>query len=1472
MKKTRKNKKTWWIKYLVIGLFLVLPLLTSLSFWTINSISKGKQLAMLASFYLKNKYGIESQIERIKFHKNKIYLYHIIIYDFEKNKFAQIDTAVVDVQGINSIPGKTRVKALNLINPRIEAIQYKGKPYFNYQYIIWAFQGSSTGKAPKTLVIKNMGLKNAKLHFQRYREIPREYGIINWDDFVIHDIYGLMKNFSSRGPSLRFRIDSLSAIEQNGFHITSFSSDFKADTTEMIFDHAELKTPASYLNGSIKFSYHGWKQFADFISSVRLDGKIDKSYLSFDELKYFSRLFPTREKGMYIKGRGRGTVDNLKISDLQARFGHSSFFQGDLKLVGLPQIAETFMDIKVSNFEFSFSDINRLVPAANIPELLLSSRLRSYRGRFTGFVNDFVTYGEARGETGLIKSDLNFKIPGGKGTPSYKGTLSLIDFDLGKFLNLDQKVGKITFDSEVKGTGISLEDFKTEMTAHAQYFEYNNYRYKNWMFKGTIENKVFKGILHVQDPAMNIMTNGNINFTGSVPTYRLICHVDNIDFYRLHFVKDSLQINGDIDLNLQGKSLNDLWGNILWLNGNLKTRSRNFPIKTMVLSAENLTGSKNLTLNSNLLSAEISGKFLYENLEYSLIKAVSDFIHPSFLTKWDAKKIQEDSSVYNFKFEFFNTALVNELLPVQLVIGDNSVISGYIDNLNKSYRLNTRISQLHYRNYTIDNLIINSSNKFSLLSSYVSAQDIFHGDSLLVENVNISSASNQDTVEFSSYFYASPYRTHLRLLGGMDLTKDSISAFFDSSEVVFFNNETWNLSSGEISISFLPEIHIHSLTLNHNNTSLKVLGTISKDDSQPLRVIFDDVDFTLLEKFIPVNLSVFDGYVNGQLVVYNLLKNMYFDAALVVNPLIYNNEDTLGIFNIYSTYDKQSHDNKIFAQATSLELDEILSVDGYVDFVKDNDIDLRVNVPETRTSNFYPFVKNLVSHLKGTVTATARFYGPYKNYKVSGIAYLKQASFMVDYLKTQYFMEDKITFDENGIYASTINITDRYQNSAILNGAVYHNYFNNFKFDLHLLANDLEALNTEEKDNDIYFGHAYASGKVDITGTLDLIKMDIQIKSEKNSRLNLLAYDDNSLGSYNFIQFTNKNLVRTIESKKENGNTGVIVNLDMEITPQADIQLIFDPITEDIIKARGRGNLSLKIDNFGNSSMFGTYIIETGEYTFTALDIIRRKFVVKEGSTITWKGDPLEADIDIKAGYITSASLNELLPPDIQSDAYKVKVPVEALLYLSGNLYAPTVKLDFEILSSQSISSSQLNIVDQQIKTIKADEQELNKQVISLLVINSFLPSSTSANSSFIDNGLNTNVGSLTSSLVSQWITQITNQFGSKYFEDIQIGLNYQAQNKNYQRELDILLSTSLFNDRVQLSGSYDVENINASFQVDYNVLPDSKLKLKIFSRSDNNPIYQQDINRQGVGIIYRNEFDRWIEIFGKKNKNSIYQ
>lgn len=82
--------------------------------------------------------------------------------------------------------------------------------------------------------------------------------------------------------------------------------------------------------------------------------------------------------------------------------------------------------------------------------------------------------------------------------------------------------------------------------------------------------------------------------------------------------------------------------------------------------------------------------------------------------------------------------------------------------------------------------------------------------------------------------------------------------------------------------------------------------------------------------------------------------------------------------------------------------------------------------------------------------------------------------------------------------------------------------------------------------------------------------------------------------------------------------------------------------------------------------MFGSYVIDQGMYKLSMQEVIRKDFTLKSGGTVTFSGDPYQANLDLQAVYtVNSASLSDLV---VDPSRNQGTVKVNCLMNLTGNL------------------------------------------------------------------------------------------------------------------------------------------------------------------------------------------------------------
>ncbi|MFM7822218.1 MAG: translocation/assembly module TamB domain-containing protein, partial [Bacteroidota bacterium] len=396
------------------------------------------------------------------------------------------------------------------------------------------------------------------------------------------------------------------------------------------------------------------------------------------------------------------------------------------------------------------------------------------------------------------------------------------------------------------------------------------------------------------------------------------------------------------------------------------------------------------------------------------------------------------------------------------------------------------------------------------------------------------------------------------------------------------------------------------------------------------------------------------------------------------------------------------------------------------------------------------------------------------------------------------------------------------------------------------------------KQNELYYGKGYGSGKVKVYGPLDLIHISMALKTEKNTAIYIPLSNPEEVTQSGFINFIQKDIAQKSNQSQENEFSGIELECELSVTPDAEVQLIFDSKIGDIIKGQGNGNLRMRVDRLGDFKMFGDFQVESGDYLFTLQNLINKKFIISPGGTIKWTGDPYDAVLDIQGIYKLRTSLYDL----IKDSTLTQRIPVEVHLKLKDKLFNPALEFDVVI---PDIDPTAQAVLSRYIST----DQEKSTQTMSLLVLNRFAQANdVQSQSGSSSSGLGANAAELLSQQLSVWASQISDAFN--------LGVNYRAADAFSQEEYELELSTRLWNDRITIDGNVGLSDnkrnttsgLVGDFNAEVKVSKDGRFRFKVFNKSINNIL--TDYNSpytQGIGILYRKEFENFQDLF-KKSKD----
>jgi hypothetical protein len=417
-------------------------------------------------------------------------------------------------------------------------------------------------------------------------------------------------------------------------------------------------------------------------------------------------------------------------------------------------------------------------------------------------------------------------------------------------------------------------------------------------------------------------------------------------------------------------------------------------------------------------------------------------------------------------------------------------------------------------------------------------------------------------------------------------------------------------------------------------------------------------------------------------------------------------------------------------------------------------------------------------------------------------------------------------------------------------------------YNLSVSSNKILAFNTTARDNDIFYGKALARGQMTITGHNVDVKLGGEFTTLPETSVTIVLADENEVTKYDFVRFISPGKSEDVPVRSATApvSQGLEIDLIIHATPEARAQMIYNTQITDVIRAQGEGTIRFAMDKFENVFLYGSYTLEQGEYLFTLQDVIRKRFTVENGGSITWSGNPYNAVIDLQALYKLKASLYELMVSSLEDVNTKQRIPVDCRITLTGDLMRPDITLG--ILFPQIEER-----LRDELQQFFSTQEDLNRQMLSLLVLGKFYtPDFVRGNYVADNSGLIGNTASdLFSNQLSNWLSQIN--------KDVNVGVNYRPGNQLTDDEIQLALSTQIFNDRVRINGNIG-NNTNPAkassselvgdFEIEVKLSRNGKLQLKAYNRSNNNLIYETAPYTQGLGLSYKEEYNTFGELWKK--------
>lgn len=1418
---------------------------------------------------------------------NRILLRDVTLLDKRGETLLQAHRMTAKIELRSLFRHRLAIRTISLLDARIDLYQQQEGGPTNIQFLIDAFS-SKDKKKPSTLDLRINSLilrRVAVSYHARYRErTPRLFNPAHID---LSDIDASISLKYITPDSLRLRVRRLAFKEGSGVTLKNLTFKLIANRREASVEDFLLELPHSYIHQEkLQAAYDATNGWNRLWPTLQLRGKANKAHIAATDLLPFLN-HPRKEK--------------LQLTaEISTQF---TFTPAEVQL----------RDIRVRELEQGLSlraDATLRKADKSITNIALTLRALEARPQLTGHMLDIFapndTLARCMGtRLGTIKADgsMIYRLHGPREAN----------------INCLTEIGKISAEACWKGEEVKSRfaltsvnparlfarpDLPTLITIsgnariglHEQKLAsvagdfdilrllYRQHLYQDIALSGSYREGCIEARLRSGNPEAKGTADVRLQMAGRKPS--LILAQLNLQ----HFAPAKLGIStpygpatfsGRADVSLHGLASQQPRGHLTLSDIALVGNPRgDFRLTRLEANLEDSPAGGNLRLRSDFLDADLNGplspKVLMENLQSITARCL-----PGLLPKAKTSN-KADGRKWNVNLTLRPTDAFERLLGKRVTLkspfrlhgtldggSGRTALSGFVEGIavgsqqlgHSSLFLEGQGTDYHCLVQTHKEI---RGYRFSLVA------DLLANDGNLRTDIGWGSAGEKN------------YNGNVRTLTRFNSDADGVNFDMTIDPTQFhLADSVWQIASGRLSLH-RRTLAFNNVSLSHADQLLSIDGRIAPGQNDSIVASFRRIDIDYILGLVNFDAVSFGGKATGQATLTKADEHPQLHARLEVPDFTFN-DGQMGHARINGSWSKR--DNRIVLDADmclqkTLEKPESRTqVKGFVDLAQKG-LELNIDADHTNLRLLRRYMDGIFADFEGDATGFVKIYGPFKKLDFEGDM-KANAEARIEATGVKYNVTDGDVTLRSGLFGfSNFNISDGRGGRGRAQGELRHTHLKHLRYDFNVEAERLLCYDQPQSPDLPFYSTTTGTGKVHLQGLPGRFMADISLRPDAPTTL---VYNLGTPGtistSDSMIRFHEKKepaepigeeLVKEEIQKpvREEQTTDIVLNLYIDTNPHAEVKILTDPRSGDAITVYGSGPIRAVFHNKGSFEMYGTYRLQRGTYKLSLQDVIRKDLTLREGSTITFAGDPLQANLNLKAAYtLNSVSLSDL---NYGAGFGGKTVRVDCLLNIGGKAAAPQVNFDLDL---HNISSDEKQMVRQLIAT----EEDMNRQVIYLLGIGRFYTANTQNSVSQTTSQQQSAAAMrsfLSSTLTGQLNTAISSAMGNQ--SNWSFGTNVAPGTLGWSDiEVDGLLQGRLFNDRLLINGNFGyrdrptyTSNFVGDFDIRYLLTPKGNISLKAYSETTDRYFTKSSLTTQGVGITMQRDFNNLHELFQVKRKS----
>lgn len=1271
--------------------------------------------------------------------------------------------------------------------------------------------------------------------------------------------------------------------EQRGLYIQKLQTKFAYREKEAYLKDLLLQTPHTILRDQVLLTYNAMEQLAANPGAVQVFANLDHAKIGFADILLFApQLRGTTPFNTYPNGvlnlntRVRGTMNNLNISYLQASgLGDlRASLKGRILNASVPE--KLFYDLEIQNLSTSAATLHRLLPKGSLPKnITLPER--------------FAVSGRAKGNTKVVDANLKLKSTLGdaailakvnmlrKNAEQYDVKADLRNLQLGKILQ-NKDLGLVSGQISAKGQNFDFMKGNAVVAGNLAVFDYQGYRYHNVKVDAKLNRGAYAVHLvsHDANANLNLTASGLLNEKN--PRIKMKGAIGRLDLQKLGFYNKPMVISGDIDGDFSNLNPDYLNGHLYLNNFSINDGTGPIRVDQMRVEATSNASGNSLTVSSPILDLQMQGKYKLTQIFASLQNTLNSYYHFGPVQK---KRIDAGQS-FTLDATVKDDNLVRKFVP-ELKSFEPIPIHATYNADTRKIELDAKIAKLNYNDNIINNAALTIANPADRLE-YSLTVDELATEKIALHKVAATGSIANDVI---TYHVTTRDEKDVErfLLAGTAKSLNAVTEISLDPEGLMLNYEKWTVNPGNRLQFGKGGIWAENFVLSNRGSQLTI-NSEGKTLNSPLLVDISNFKIEDITDMLKKDQSIAKGTINGYVRLKDF-KNLNFTSDLTVSSLnLYGNDvgDLTAKVNTKTA-------NLLDVNVALTGFDNDVRITGDYD-TKASALDLVADFNRLQMKSVQGFSMNAIEDAEGYLSGRLDISGTTKAPNVRGALQFNDVGLMITKTGSNFrHINDEIRFVNEGISFDHFRVKDADGNAMVFDGMIRTQTYQDFAFDMTLKADDFKVIDSEVDSEKMMYGVLAINADLKIGGDMDLPKVTGSLAVEDNTDFTFVVPQRSPTkqereGIVEFIDQDKVALEGDLELdslKRQTDIKGMDVNVNISLTNKAKLSLIIDKASGDFVKLQGEAELTGGVDPSGKTTLVGVYQVEQGAYEMS-FSLIKRKFEIQKGSTITWTGEPTMARLDIKAIYKTNAAPIDLVQQQIASENlnyYKQRIPFNTELILTGQLLTPIIKFDITTADeNNAISRNVLDDVKTKLEQLRRDENELNKQVFALLVLNRFIGENPFQSESGVS------AGTMARQSVSQILSQQLNNIASDLIAGVDLTFDFDSYDeystgvKNERTDLNVNLSKRLLNDRLKITvgSNFGIEgaarqneqmtNIAGNISADYQLSKDGRYTLRAYRKNEYQVALQGQIIETGVGFVITLDYNEFKDIFERAKEN----